>query len=351
METMHSVLKKSGDTLPALVGVRPMLMLTGFLGAGKTTLLRAILDDLATREHLADVILNDRENAKIDRETLRDHAASVAALTGSCVCCEGLDELCGMVLKAAKSTHSVLLIELNGTADPLPLQESFTLLESKFLLHPRWQVCVIDARYFGKRPHFQELEKLQLETASHYCISHTANLTDQAEAELKKTVKEINPRASEASSAILADALSQAVRRNRRHALARSKSESTFSSDFLNVKLPKPHLHDRHQLAHEFTGCNIIFPNPVDSDRIIAWLEALPASVVRVKVLITITSDPKRRYLYERVGLHVSPRPIPVRHIDEVPCSGLFIGPALQPEKILKLTREVLHPDCHFPKP
>jgi|GEM_PF-6768563 len=37
METMHSVLKKSGDTLPALVGVRPMLMLTGFLGAGKTT--------------------------------------------------------------------------------------------------------------------------------------------------------------------------------------------------------------------------------------------------------------------------------------------------------------------------
>ena len=66
-----------------------MLMLTGFLGAGKTTLLRELLDHLASREHLADVILNDMENAYIDRETLKDHAANVAALTGSCVCCEG----------------------------------------------------------------------------------------------------------------------------------------------------------------------------------------------------------------------------------------------------------------------
>ena len=64
-------------------------MLTGFLGTGKTTLLRSILDELATREHLADVLLNDRENASIDRETLKDRAANVLALTGSCVCCEG----------------------------------------------------------------------------------------------------------------------------------------------------------------------------------------------------------------------------------------------------------------------
>ena len=70
-----------------------MLMITGFLGAGKTTLLRSLLDQLALKEHLADVILNDCENAQLDRETLRDHAASIDALTGTCVCCEGLDEL------------------------------------------------------------------------------------------------------------------------------------------------------------------------------------------------------------------------------------------------------------------
>ena len=47
------------------MAVRPLLLLTGFLGAGKTTLLRSVLDGLAKRKHLADVLLNDRENATI----------------------------------------------------------------------------------------------------------------------------------------------------------------------------------------------------------------------------------------------------------------------------------------------
>jgi len=347
---MHSVLKDSIGSLPPLVGVRPMLMLTGFLGAGKTTLLRAILKELSDREHLADVILNDRENAQIDRETLCENAASVAALTGSCVCCEGLDELCSMILKAAKSSHSLLLIELNGTADPLPLQESFTLLESRFRLHPRWQVCVIDARSFGKRGYYNDLERLQLETASHFFISHTSSLTVESEKELTQAVKEINPQATRATAVTLADALSGAVRHNRGHALIQRMKvkQDDSSSRAFHSALPKPHLHERHQLAHEFTGCNIIFPAAIDSSRIIDWLEALPASVMRAKALILTTSDSKRRYLYERVGLDISPRSIPVPNIDTIPCSGLFIGPDLQPEAILELTRSILHPDCHF---
>lgn len=56
--------------LPSVIEVRPMVMLTGFLGAGKTTFLRSLLDELSAREHRADAILNDRENAQIDSETL-----------------------------------------------------------------------------------------------------------------------------------------------------------------------------------------------------------------------------------------------------------------------------------------
>ena len=164
---MHSAIQPSLEPLSAVVSVRPMLMLTGFLGAGKTTFLRSLLNELADREHLADVILNDRENARLDKETLKNHAANIEALTGSCVCCDGIDKLYDLILKASQSPHSVLLIELNGTADPVPLLESFTLLESKFCLRPRWQVCVLNARNFGKRGRFNELEQLQLETATH----------------------------------------------------------------------------------------------------------------------------------------------------------------------------------------
>lgn len=341
---MHSAIQSGFEKLPSLTPVRPMLMLTGFLGAGKTTLLRDILDELSRYEHLADVILNDRENARLDRETLRDHAVSVEALTGSCVCCEGLDQLCGMILKAAKTAHEILLIELNGTADPVPLQETFTLLESNFLLQPRWQVCVIDGRHFGHRSHFRELEKLQLETASHYYLSHASSLTAQELNQLTQTVKAINPRASQTDAPKLAKALSQAVRQGRRFALTTAQEGGQSS-----YKRPTPHLHDRHQLAHEFTGCNIIFPTVIDDSRVIPWLENLPASVIRAKALMTLRSDPGRRHLYERVGQEIPPRPIPVRAIDKVPCSGLFIGPDLHPEEILQLTCKTLHPDCHFP--
>ena len=217
-------------------------MLTGFLGTGKTTLLRSILDELATREHLADVLLNDRENASIDRETLKDRAANVLALTGSCLCCEGYDELVEMILKASKSQHDLLLIELNGTADPIPLLESFTLLESKFCLRPRWQVCVIDARRFGKRGNFDELEKLQLETASHFTISWSSELSEQEECTLEKKVEAINSQATRTTAPLLADALSQAICNNRHHTFAPKQPNQNHHSSLRFAPTPPPKL-------------------------------------------------------------------------------------------------------------
>ncbi|MDQ8192375.1 CobW family GTP-binding protein [Roseibacillus persicicus] len=345
---MHSAILPD-RRLVSLTPVRPMLMLTGFLGAGKTTLLRSLLNELSERGHLADVILNDMENALLDRETLREHAASVEPLTGSCVCCEGLDELCRMILEAAQSTHQLLLIELNGTADPLPLQETFTLLESKFLLHPRWQVCVIDARYFGQRSRFQELEKLQLETASHYYLSHVPGPSE--EAEMEQMVRSINPGASRTTASDLAGALSDAILKNRGYRLGQAEERRGAKPSFDPlVHFSREHQHSRHHYAHEFTGCNIVFPEPVEPSRIQPWLKALPETVVRAKALIEETSDPDGRYLYERVGDEIPSSPIPVRSISKVPCSGLFIGPDLQPDELLGLTRELLHPRSHFPK-
>lgn len=342
-------------SLPSLVKIRPMLMFTGFLGAGKTTLLRNVLDQLSREELLADVILNDRENARLDKETLRDHAASVAALTGSCVCCEGLDELYEMVVKVSKSPHPVLFIELNGTADPLPLQESFTLLEPKFLLYPRWQVCVIDARYFGKRRRYNQLEQMQLETASHYFISHESELTEPEIAQLKETVQVINPRATHTSSEDLAENISAVIKQNKGRTLstnlATSKDDETPKSPRLDISLLKPKLDDRHSLAHEFTGCNIVFPSVIKSSHILPWLESLPKSVIRVKALVALDSDPSQRYLYERVGQEVSSNPLPVRTSPQVPCSGIFIGAEIDPDHILQQTKDKLHPDSHFAEP
>ena len=78
--------------------------------------------------------------------------------------------------------------------------------------------------------------------------------------------------------------------------------------------------------------------NAVEEVRVFEWLRALPDEIIRVKVLLKLKSDRQSRFLYERVSGEVSPAPIPVREIARVPCSGIFIGPTLDPDEILHFT-------------
>lgn len=332
--------------LPKLTPVRPMVMLTGFLGAGKTTFLRSLLQNLALDDYGADVILNDRENARIDRETLRDDAKSIETLTGSCVCCEGLDQLNQLLLNASRTKHDVLLIELNGTADPIPLQETFILFEKHMQLRPRWQLCVVDARFFGKRRAFAELEKLQLETASYYYISHAEEVSKDRLQSVLKRVTRVNPHASRTTVGEFSQHVGRAISGNQgvEMSILREERDGT-RLPFTQKKTP----HHRHHVAHEFTGCNIVFPEAVEEVRVFEWLRALPDEIIRVKVLLKLKSDRQSRFLYERVSGEVSPAPIPVREIARVPCSGIFIGPTLDPDEILHFTQAKFAPTAHFP--
>ena len=56
-----------------------------------------------------------------------------------------------------------------------------------------------------------------------------------------------------------------------------------------------------------------------------------------MKVLLKLKSDRSGRFLCERVSGEVAPTPIPVRDLARVPCSGIFIGPKLDPDETLRL--------------
>jgi len=324
-----------------------MVMFTGFLGAGKTTMLMEFLGHLKYLQVKSDVILNDRENAQLDRATLSDHATAVQALTGACMCCDGYHDLIDMIMTVSESKHDVLLIEFNGTSDPLPLQESLTLLESKFYLRPRWQVCVIDARYFGKREFYSTLESLQLETASHFYISWASELSHEEEYDLLALIDTINPHASRTTPLELANALYEVLQINPEFALTRQSVETKVKSPF---KKERPEINERHQVSHAFTGCQILFPAPVDLSRVLPWLGEIPNSVVRAKALLSVESDDEYRYMYQRVADVVSPSPIKVKGNKESPNSAIFIGSDLNPEEIINICKEHLSQTCHFPK-
>ncbi|MFC5051127.1 GTP-binding protein [Rubritalea spongiae] len=322
-------------SLARVVEMRPSILISGFLGAGKTTLLRTLLLALRESDIKADVILNDFANAEIDSETLREDAASVEALGASCACCEGMEFLVDMVTKTAQSDNTILLTELNGTADPLPIVESFTLLENKFKLYPRWHVCVIDARHFEQRAYHNFLEKDQLETASHYIISHSEDVSPERLREVQDRLKSILPAATLTTPAKLAKSATE---------LALTKKKCV-----LNEQNPSPTKLKKspyHHLSHQFTACQIQILERVEHNDILKWLEALPEQVMRAKALLDLKDDTEKRYLYERIGSHIPKTPYPVPIRGTVPSSAILIGPDLDPEALLELTQSHLTPDA-----
>ena len=316
---------------------KPLLFLTGFLGAGKTTLLRGILEESYKLGRVADVILNDFENAEIDAATLPPGAASIAPIAASCACCDSLEALVELCLAAQKSAGDALFIELNGTADPLPLLETFTLLEKKIPFFPRWQVGVVDARHWGKRGDYGPLEARQLETATHWVLTHAEGLTGREIRSLSKQVEALNPHAMRVNAALLAADLAVVGRRPRGE-MPGTVPERDLAPGTHDHDHDHDHTHDpAHALSHRFTGCQIPLPYRYRTIEVIRFLEALPDEVVRAKALVKLIEAPGCRWLFERTGRHPVVEPIEVSGLTKVATSVVCIGPGLDPAALREL--------------
>jgi len=303
---------------------KPLLFITGFLGAGKTTLLRNLLEELKKLERTADVILNDYENAEIDASTLHGRATSIFPIAASCACCDSLEDLVKLSLAAQRSEGDVLLIELNGTADPLPLLETFTLLEKKMAFLPRWQAGIVDARHWGRREEFAPLEQRQVETATHWQQTHSDDLSESEIEAVSESIKDLNPYAEPTSASRLAAELAR---------VCESSKWATEGFDTSGVR-EKRQAREGHVLSHRFTGHQIPMPGRYRSEQVIRLLEGLPDEVVRAKALVELKDAPESRWLFNRTGRHPVGDPEQVDGLSRTPSALLCIGPNLSLAKL-----------------
>lgn len=327
---------------PIVIRHRPQLVIAGFLGAGKTTLLRNLLGALYDHDITSDVILNDYENAELDAETLRDKASAISPLSASCACCGGLEEMVNLALAAQDSHADCLLIELNGTADPIPLIETFTLLEDKIHLRPRWQITVIDARKFGRRNRWQNLEDIQLATSTHYLISHRDEVDEKRLAQVRDRVRKINPNARAILTPILASDIARAVAASR----PLVRAVESIPSNQKDIYSHKKH---GHELTHAFNSCRILLPPLVKRASMRKWLLDLPPEVIRAKALVSLNESPDVRHLMERIGNDEIPYPLEVPISAKVPASAIFIGAGIDPKSILSITQSHFGAQCALP--
>ena len=306
--------------IPSITSVKPVILITGFLGAGKTTLLRNLLKSFQKVDLLADVILNDFSDASIDSATLDEFSESVEPLAAGCACCESLDFLLDLSLKSSKKDSDILLIELNGTADPVPIVELFTLLEQKLELHPRWQICVVDSRHIGDRDSYADIESLQLQTASHIYLSHLK--TGQQQDHVIRKVREINNYAKILSLDELIHDVIELTSTRKKKFYSKGFSES-------NIDLHKLKKSKHHQQTHEIHSCKVILPKETTEEQVKAWLHKLPENIIRAKALIGVKGKPEYRYLFERVGTKICPYSQRVKLGKDGEHSAILIGPNL----------------------
>jgi G3E family GTPase len=223
-------------------------------------------------------------------------------------------------------------IELNGTADPLPLLETFTLLEKEMPFMPRWQVAVVDARHWGRRKEFDALEVRQVETATHCLLSHREGLTGEAVGEIVQSVASTNRYALQVDAFQLAADLAASAMQPMKMAEVPSRARQQGGEALT-------HDHE-HQLSHRITGCQIPLPGLYRSSQLVRFLESLPREVLRAKALVKLSEAPGYRWLFERTGEHPVDKPIRVDIFSRASPSLVCIGPALNPTMLRSMVMD-----------
>jgi G3E family GTPase len=270
----------------------PLLLISGFLGAGKTTFLSKLLPCLGQAGLRPHLVINDYGQAEIDAAALAQLAATVRAINGSCVCCESQDAFLDLLAAETLSPSSVMLIETNGTTDPYEIIEALGLDARAARYASPLHVCVIDAQRWQKRWWHNELERLQVRSASHFYLSKSDLAGEARGAEVKTALRAINPRVQAASLERLAKAL------------ATLPDQSSIKMNAEGADHAHHHHHEHspdHDVAHAFVSLQLALPSTISRGEMAAWLEGLPREVVRAKGFVRLTEDAAQLYSFQKV--------------------------------------------------
>jgi len=276
----------------------PLILIVGFLGAGKTTFLRELLPLVEARGLDPFVIINDYANARVDAASLKSEGRSVTPINGNCICCDSIFELMNVLLEIPDSDNRIVFIEANGTTDPTALVEHLLVnpeLRKRFA--PVLQVAVVDVKRWQKRHWHDELEHLQVETASHVLFTRTEKESKQRFATVQADIEWFNSRADWITHQPFALFLEK---------LVKEKPMASIPHDPQKCRHDHPqedhkHHHSQHALSHAFVGLQMELPDPVPAKSFQQWLKTLPPDVLRVKGVVRLIEMPEKWLQFQRV--------------------------------------------------
>jgi G3E family GTPase len=339
----------------------PLAVLCGFLGAGKTTFLRNLLPEVTALGLRPRVIINDYQNANVDAAELRQLATLVEPVSGSCVCCGSREELVGALAAFDATPKQVALVEANGTTDTEAMLEILAGARELESLSPPLQLTVVDALRFGARDWRNELERIQISTATHLYLSRQDAVTPARSAEVRAAAAAEAPRAAWTDPAAFAHALAAIERRiagipNRRRLV---EDVTAPSARFWAKHTPEqrrapgtkpggegkgqprktPHGHDDR---FHFAAVELPLPGRVDPTAFVAFLRALPPEVIRAKGIVELTFPPGAKRSFQKVEGEAEISDCELFEPETLECTAVLIGARLPVEPIQAQLRVLL---------
>jgi len=279
-----------------------IITVVGFLGAGKTTLLKHLMTNYLEKGWNPFVILNDYENANLDVQQFMQMIEPkwVRSLSGSCICCSGINELRDFVNRIPERENGITLIEANGTSDASSLMSFLGVgIHERFM--PPVQVSVVNVKDWQQRGEHNELEANQIQVSSLIVLTHVENVSLDQLTSVRKELKHLNPSAE----IILMDDIDIAL-------IPRLTPSNNKAQKLDHLK------------AH-WSSCSIDLPNLRDENCIYDICNAIPKTILRVKGCTRIENEEKYTYFERTPDGEISVRPF-----NGVPITGaklLTIGP------------------------
>jgi len=303
----------------------PVTVLTGYLGAGKTTLLNRILSEPHGKKYA--VIVNEFGEIGIDNDLIVGADEEVFEMNNGCVCCTVRGDLIRVVQGLMKRQtrggggFDGIVIETTGLADPGPVAQTFFVDEEVRAKAKLDSVTtVVDAKHILLRLSDSREAAEQIAFADQIVLNKTDLVSEGDLALIEARLRRLNPLAP-IHRATRSDVPLEAILGRGGFDLDRIL---TLEPEFLNPAHGEPghvhddhcddhdhdHGHEHHHHDHEhdddIKGVALTLDQPVDAQRITAWLNDLLArqgpDILRAKGILNVKGD-DRRLVFQAVHM------------------------------------------------
>jgi G3E family GTPase len=282
-------------------------IITGFLGSGKTTIIGHLIDFLQSQGKQVIYLKNEIGDEDIDGQLMKTKQVVARELLNGCICCTLVGPFISAINEVIETYHpDRIIIEASGAADPAALA---LMVSSHPLLLREAVVSIIDVLNFEG---YQELTTTaQAQTRlTDIIVFNKVELADRARKEaVVGYVRELNthsPILEAPHGQISPDLIFGATTR-----------------ELDTLLLTEPHHHHDHVTEDELQSFRCERTTTIEVQKVLSWLETLPAQIFRVKGVVT--DETGQQWLINRVASRTTSQRIQMpTHM--APASLIFIG-------------------------